>query len=353
MFTLNNYTEENVEELQEWGRDNTTYMIFGKEVGESGTPHLQGYFECNRRRLTGLTCIRFGENRWWVDVARGTGVVCRRYCSKGTQSKAEWERDEEKGANFGVGADVFEIGVMNVSKRGKRTDMSKVKKLIHTGVIASEKDLADMYGVNYTVYNMGCAVLQHRTFSPSRTPPVVYFLHGATGTGKSRAVADFITRCMAVSNWAYWKGNGGLQWFNGYSGQEIAWFDDFRFEGSRETFGLLLTILDRYHCVVPSKGGFLPWFPKFIIITSPVPFAESFASMSESEDLGQIERRITRSFNLDGNGLLEFKGLITQFLSELDNGNSSVPLDLADFAPFADEEEVEPEAGAEEEKGPE
>jgi len=37
VFTLNNYTTEEVELVKEW---DCKYLIFGKEIGESGTPHL-------------------------------------------------------------------------------------------------------------------------------------------------------------------------------------------------------------------------------------------------------------------------------------------------------------------------
>jgi len=40
VFTLNNYTPEEVESLKICG---SKYLIFGKEIGDSGTPHLQGY----------------------------------------------------------------------------------------------------------------------------------------------------------------------------------------------------------------------------------------------------------------------------------------------------------------------
>lgn len=45
VFTLNNYTEEE-ETLAlalPWGWHEPSYGVIGKEVGESGTPHFQGY----------------------------------------------------------------------------------------------------------------------------------------------------------------------------------------------------------------------------------------------------------------------------------------------------------------------
>lgn len=46
-FTLNNYTDEEIEVFKKAARD-CSYAIIGKEVGESRTPHLQGFFNFGR-----------------------------------------------------------------------------------------------------------------------------------------------------------------------------------------------------------------------------------------------------------------------------------------------------------------
>lgn len=42
-FTLNNYTDLNIENLEKFSQKYLQYIKYGKEIGDSGTPHLQGY----------------------------------------------------------------------------------------------------------------------------------------------------------------------------------------------------------------------------------------------------------------------------------------------------------------------
>ncbi len=51
IFTLNNYTEEDVKILME-EKVFFSYLLFGKEIAPTtGTPHLQGYFELPKKKI--------------------------------------------------------------------------------------------------------------------------------------------------------------------------------------------------------------------------------------------------------------------------------------------------------------
>jgi len=80
-FTLNNYTDDDIDRLNVLVADKKVdYIIYGKEVGESGTPHLQGFVTFNKRtRLVRVKEV-IGSNPH-VEVARNVNASME-YCKK-------------------------------------------------------------------------------------------------------------------------------------------------------------------------------------------------------------------------------------------------------------------------------
>lgn len=83
-FTLNNYMEEDEEKLLK--NDNFSYIIIGREKGEKGTEHLQGYFQLKEKKA--LTWIKKHINsRMHVEQAKGSPKQNIEYCTKDNNYK--------------------------------------------------------------------------------------------------------------------------------------------------------------------------------------------------------------------------------------------------------------------------
>jgi len=105
-FTLNNYTTDEWSRLVAGGNaDNVEYVIYAKETGESGTPHIQGFviFKAAIRPGTGKT--RLGSERYHLEVSRGTPQQAADYCKKD--------------------GDFYEFGDCPAVSQGKRTDLDR------------------------------------------------------------------------------------------------------------------------------------------------------------------------------------------------------------------------------------
>ena len=80
-FTLNNPTEDEEHHISHWLDENARYGIFGREVGNSGTPHLQGFVILHNAQRRSF--LRNNLNaRGHYERAGGTSVQARDYCRK-------------------------------------------------------------------------------------------------------------------------------------------------------------------------------------------------------------------------------------------------------------------------------
>lgn len=86
-FTLNNPTEEEKETIRNL-KDNIRYMIVGEEVGEQGTPHLQGYIGFEKRKTFNSIKELIGQ-RAHIESAKGNDEQNRKYCTKEGQVLVE------------------------------------------------------------------------------------------------------------------------------------------------------------------------------------------------------------------------------------------------------------------------
>lgn len=121
---------------------------------------------------------------------------------------------------------------------------------------------------------------------------------GTTGTGKTEsAFRDF------PDLWRSLPANRGEKlWYQGYTGQAVALFDDY--DGSAIPITTLLQLTDRYPMCVEYKGGSAPWMPTTIIFTSNKAPAEWYADQTP-EHRNALQRRITKVYWHSSNGVVE------------------------------------------------
>lgn len=89
-FTLNNYTEEEYDTLTQVLSEKGK-VIIGKEKGEEGTPHLQGYIEC--KNAIYFNSLKKLMPRAHIEKAKGTLEQNVAYCSKEGDTFANFEQE--------------------------------------------------------------------------------------------------------------------------------------------------------------------------------------------------------------------------------------------------------------------
>jgi len=264
-FTLNNWTPQEYNDLCAF---KATWMIIGKEVGDNGTPHLQGAAILGSQMTLATLKKVPGFRRAHIENMYGSPEKNEAYCSKQDPSP-------------------FVKGTL--PKPGRRNDLESAYASLAGG--ATMRQMAEEHGVEVIKYHKGLIAVRSLLVEARTEAPKVVWLFGPTGIGKSRVTIEFATKHFGGD---YWMSCGSLQWFDGYDGQNVAILDDFR--GKHCPFSVLLRLLDRYSFRVPYKGGFVEWNPKVIFITCPYSPNEIFDVRGKHlpEDIKQLERRITQ-----------------------------------------------------------
>lgn len=261
-FTLNNYTEQDVEHIKEGP---FKFLVFQRETGANGTPHLQGYAQ-GKGSIAWNTWKRLLTDRAAFFAAKGTPRENYDYCTK------EDTRD--------AGTVPFVRGV--IPQPGQRTDIEGLVSLAKDPT-KRMRDIIDSNGEGFVRYYKGIDRVRSIFSEPRRFQTEVLWFYGSTGTGKSR-LAD------SLAPDAYWKSND--KWFDGYDPIEHddIIIDDFR--SNFHTFNFILRLFDRYPMQVEIKGGTTNFRAKRIFVTTSKHPLQTWETRSE-EALDQLIRRLS------------------------------------------------------------
>lgn len=229
------------------------YVIWQREVGASGTIHLQGYIETKKpMRLANMVLWLPGAH---FEQRRGSRDQARDYCKKAdSRQEGPWER-----------------GSWDEGGSGARNDLLEIKRKVDENV--PEATIAEEHFETWLRHYRGLREYKkiktaHREW---KTQVEVYW--GKSGTGKSR-------RAMDENPGAYWKTRD--EWWDAYDGHATIVIDDFY---GWLPYDFLLRLMDRYPLDLPSKGGFRRLAATKLVITSNKPPEEWYPSIVDKTPL--------------------------------------------------------------------
>lgn len=124
-FTMNNYTEDDVTRLSQLKNTQAAYIIFGREVGEQGTPHLQGFVSFPSRKRLPQVIAALGQ--------------CHCSIARLITQSIEYCKKEDENA--------IEVGVPPTTK-GQRNDLEEFKAAVKSGL----KDMKEIREEHSSVY---------------------------------------------------------------------------------------------------------------------------------------------------------------------------------------------------------
>jgi len=256
-FTHNNYTVETEAKLVAFLDTETTFYIFGHEVGAQGTPHLQGYMQLKSKQRMAAIHKKIGVPLH-LEVAKGTAQQNITYCSKSGQN-------------------IVTRGECTI--KGQRSDLKRATELIVDGKATIAQVMKEC-PETYVKYHKGLLAL-HEGLQPKRdynTKVTVLWLYGPAGAGKTRfAVDEFGPENVYIKD--------GTKWWDGYTHQRCILVDDF---DGQWPFRNFLRFIDRYAYQAECKGGYVEINSPFIIITCEFPPVHFW----QGNDLAQVMRRL-------------------------------------------------------------
>lgn len=261
VFTWNNAGDDDDDYCQELiNNDSIRYICYGREVGDSGTPHLQGYLYFNHPRT--FTGVKKLLKHCHIEIQKGTCDEAIQYCKKD--------------------GDYFETGHRPISQQEKgdaeKENWEEARKLLL-------EDKLEEIPARFMKY--WPALMRYKAHMESRreledlSELKNYWFYGNTGTGKSKSA-------RRIFNKAYDKACS--KWWDGYQFQDAIIIDDIDPKSGAWMGTLLKRWSDHYPFPAEFKGGSMKIRPKTIIVTSNYSIEEIWP------DEPQTTEPLTRRF---------------------------------------------------------
>lgn len=197
-MTINNYSEEDYEAL---ARLPYKYLVYGREVGDSGTPHLQCYV--NLKNACTRSAISKKIPRAWIDRANGTPEEASDYCKKDGDFEEFGDPPLSKAAQGALGKAAAHARWKEVAARAAAGDYEWLAD--HEPYYWLNNELKLRAKRQFTVVDI--PVLQNE------------WRYGPARTGKSRSSRLENPGCFVKA--------ADTEWWDGYADEDVVLIDDF------------------------------------------------------------------------------------------------------------------------------
>lgn len=232
VFTLNNYTDEHVKQVESL---DTLYTVYGKEVGASGTPHLQGFMYYKNQRT--LSSIKKKLPTAHLEKMKGTHEQAIEYCKKD--------------------GDFVEIGQPPVGHKPKSADRIARNKRLRDTPFNDLLENGEITLHEVPVLKKARMILNNEVEAETAEGVRGVWIYGPPGTGKTHSARNEYPGTLYVK--------AQNKWFDGYAGEEIILLDDL----DNNCLGHYMKIwADKWSCSGEIKGGTVPLRHKKFIVTS-------------------------------------------------------------------------------------
>lgn len=275
-FTLNNYTNEEEQKIQE---ANCEFLIYGHERGENGTPHLQGYITFTTRKCFN-TMKRLIGDRAHIEVARGSVMANIDYATKEDNEHYFIKGEAPKEA----------------SEKGAQATKRKWEDARQAAKEGRFEDIPSDLWIRYrnswkTEYQeeVNKNTTEIRDFN---LKDHFYWIWGPTGTGKSH-LARALAKKLDPEHQPYLKSLN--KWWNGFRGQKVTLIEEATPDACKYIASMFKQWCDKWPFTAEVKGGSFDCGirPDYIIITSNYSIQQCFPA---EEDYLPMQRRCTEFY---------------------------------------------------------
>lgn len=335
MFTINNPI---VNDLPDRFTNNCEFITWQLEIGEKGTPHLQGYLvlKSNPKNKNGRT------KKWLLDTLAPMGVYFEprngsheqavHYCNKPIEN-CKCKHCEPKPVRLAGPWTFGQWSETEGQQRGGRAAGAVHKRTVEDLLDdikggSTDRQVLDKYP--RLAMTMTKGIERARLIlsqDEARVQPYCVVFYGPTGTGKSHRAAEISKN--NGGGFTFRKGNAGNMWADGYDPirHPVVTFEEM--DGSFMPYRQLLRICDKWQLVLDTKGGAVNFCPKIIIFTAN-KHPKEWYSEETVKDTTELMRRLSGAYG----AIIEMKTPFVQ--PQLDEPDLADIIDLLETGDLVD-----------------